>query len=555
MDKKKKPKLKIISLGGLGEIGKNMMVIEYGRDIIVIDAGLMFPDEEMLGIDLVLPDFSYLIKNKDRVRAVILTHGHEDHTGALPYLLKRINLPVYGTKLTLGLVESKIEEHNLTNIKFNVIDPSQILSIGTFKIEFMRVCHSIPDGVGLAIHTPLGILIHTGDFKFDQTPIDGKLTDLEKFASFKDKNVLALLSDSTNAEVKGFSPSERIVGETLKKLFKQARKRVIVASFASHLHRIQQIINVAHQTRRKIAVSGRTMITNVEIGQKLGYLKIPANTLIDITEINKYKREEVAILCTGSQGEPLSALVRIASNEHKHINIERGDTVIVSARPIPGNEKSVSRTIDRLFKCGANVYYEAISSVHVSGHAAQEELKMMINLISPKYLIPIHGEFRHLKHHASLIKDLESQKCNIILASNGDVIEFKDSVARISHRIPAGIIYVDGLGVGDIGDIVLRDRIQLSTDGIFIVIVGIDETTGEIVAGPDLTSRGFVYVKESSELMNEAKDLIEDVLSKTAAKGVTDISALKRDIRGNLSRYLYEHTQRRPMILPIIIEV
>lgn len=555
MDKKKKPKLKIISLGGLGEIGKNMMVIEYGRDIIVIDAGLMFPDEEMLGIDLVLPDFSYLIKNKDRVRAVILTHGHEDHTGALPYLLKRINLPVYGTKLTLGLVESKIEEHNLTNIKFNVIDPSQILSIGTFKIEFMRVCHSIPDGVGLAIHTPLGILIHTGDFKFDQTPIDGKLTDFEKFASFKDKNVLALLSDSTNAEVKGFSPSERIVGETLKKLFKQARKRVIVASFASHLHRIQQIINVAHQTRRKIAVSGRTMITNVEIGQKLGYLKIPANTLIDITEINKYKREEVAILCTGSQGEPLSALVRIASNEHKHINIERGDTVIVSARPIPGNEKSVSRTIDRLFKCGANVYYEAISSVHVSGHAAQEELKMMINLISPKYLIPIHGEFRHLKHHASLIKDLEPQKCNIILASNGDVIEFKDSVARISHRIPAGVIYVDGLGVGDIGDIVLRDRIQLSTDGIFIVIVGIDETTGEIVAGPDLTSRGFVYVKESSELMNEAKDLIEDVLSKTAAKGVTDISALKRDIRGSLSRYLYEHTQRRPMILPIIIEV
>lgn len=555
MDKKRKTKLRVIPLGGLGEIGKNMMVIEYGADIIAIDAGLMFPEEEMLGIDLVLPNFSYLIKNKRRFKAIILTHGHEDHVGALPYLLKQVNVPVYGTKLTIGLVESKLEEHNLDNVKLNVINPLKPIKIGVFTIEFMRVCHSIPDGVGLAIRTPLGILIHTGDFKLDQTPVDGKPTELNKFSSFKEKNVLALFSDSTNAETQGYSHSERVVGETLKKLFKKARRRVIAACFASHIHRIQEIIDVTHQTRRKIAIAGRTMSTNIEISQRLGYLKIPADTLIDISELNKFKREEVAILCTGSQGEPLSALVRIASREHKHIDVQPGDTIIISARPVPGNEKSVGRTIDRLYKLKAEVYYEAISPVHVSGHATQEELKIMINSVNPKYFIPVHGEYRHLKHHTDLALEAGLPKRNIILASNGDVIEFTDSKARIARRIPVGVIYVDGLGVGDIGNVVLRDRQQLSTDGAFIVIVGINENTGEIVAGPDLTSRGFVYVKESTKLMNEAKDLIEKVLSDTRAKEITDISALKNDIRSSLSRFLYEQTGRRPMIMPIVIEV
>ncbi len=552
-----KGKLRLIPLGGLGEVGKNMFVIEYGDDIIVIDSGLMFPEDEMLGIDLVLPDFTYLKKNKDRVKAIVLTHGHEDHIGALPYVLKEMGTKVYGTRLTLGLVKVKLEEYNLLgSTKLIEVHPNNPVNIGCFRLEFFRMSHSIPDGVGIAIHTPVGLVLHSGDFKLDQTPIDGNIIEFDKLSSFREKGVLALLSDSTNAEATGFTPSERVVGDGLRRIFDSAKGRIVVASFASHIHRIQQVIDTAHKYGRKIAVTGRSMANNVEIAEQLGYLKIPKKIIIHPAEMKRHSPKQICVLSTGSQGEPLSALARMANHEHKWVEIEEGDTVIISASAVPGNEKSIFQTIDRLFRCGADVHYESTSGVHVSGHGAQEELKLLINLVKPTYFVPIHGEYRHLKHHASLALELGIPRDHIFIASNGDVIELDgNGSSKMKERVTAGAVLVDGLGVGDIGDVVLRDRQQLASDGILIVVVTINKQTGAIVAGPDLVTRGFVYVKEAGELLDEARDRVVATLERTAADAITDWAVLKSDVRRALSSYIYDKIKRRPMIMPIIVEV
>jgi len=558
MARNNKARLRLIPLGGLGEVGKNMFVIEYGDDMLIIDAGLMFPEDEMLGIDLVLPDFTYVRKNKHKIKGVVLTHGHEDHIGAIPYLLREVNAKVYGTRLTLGLLKVKLDECRLLgSTKLIEIHPNNPINIGSsFRLEFFRVSHSIPDGVGVAIHTPVGLVVHSGDFKLDQTPIDGHVIEFDKLASFREKGVLALLSDSTNAEQEGYTQSERMVGDSLRKIFESAQGRIVVASFASHIHRLQQVIDTAHKFGRKVAVTGRTMANNVEISAELGFLKIPKNLIIHPAEMKKYSPKQICVLSTGSQGEPLSALARMANNEHKWIDVGDGDTVIISASAVPGNEKSIFQTIDRLFRCGANVYYESISGVHVSGHGAQEELKLLINLVQPKYFIPIHGEYRHLKHHAALAQDLGIPRKNIFITSNGDVIEFDgNGSAKIKERVTAGAVLVDGLGVGDIGDVVLRDRQQLASDGILIVVVTIDKQTGQLVAGPDLVTRGFVYVKESGELLDDARDRVVETLKRTAADSITDWAVLKADVRRTLSSFIYDKIKRRPMIMPIIVEV
>ena len=552
---RKPKKLKIIPLGGLGEVGKNMMIMEYGADMLLIDAGLMFPEEEMLGIDLVLPDFTYVCKNKEKLRAIVITHGHEDHTGALPYLLKEVSAPVYGTKLTLGLIKAKLSEHHLRKVKLKEVKPGQELKVGEFRIKFVRVSHSVPDGVGLIIHTPLGVIVHSGDFKFDQTPVDGCVTDLREFVFVGEEKVLALLSDSTNAETEGFTLPEKTVGDKLDEIFKSAKGRIIVASFASHIHRIQQVVDVTHKNNRKMAIVGRSMVENANIAVDLGYLHIPEGLLINPRDIEDMPRHQVVILSTGSQGEPLSALSKMASRDHKWIQIEPGDTVIISASPVPGNETAVYRTINRLFKRGANVFYESISGVHVSGHAAQEELKLMINLVRPRYFIPIHGEYRHLEHHARIAEELGIPRENIFVLENGDVVEFDKKGARAKGRVTAGVVFVDGLGVGDIGDVVLRDRHQLSQDGIFIVVVTVDQHTGEIVAGPDIISRGFVYMKEAGELIDEARERVRVSFEESAKVEVTDWTVLRNHVRDVMSKFLYEKTRRRPMIMPIIMEV
>ena len=554
MTQKKRSSLKIIPLGGLGEVGKNIMAIEYNNDMIVIDAGQMFPDEEMFGIDMVLPDYSYLIKNRDKIRGIIITHGHEDHTGALPYLLKEMKKPVYGTGLTLGLIKPKLEEHRVKGVKLTEIFPGKSLNLGCFNIDFMRVSHSIPDAVGLAIKTPEGTIIHTGDFKFDQTPIDGHLTDFNKFASYKGKT-LVMLSDSTNAESSGFTLPEKSVGESLRDIIAQSKKRVLVASFASHIHRIQQVIDAAVVNKRKIAVYGRSMIKNIEIASNLGYLKIPENKMIDITEVSKMRPEKVLVICTGSQGEPLSALSRIAAKNNKFIDIVPGDTVIISAKPVPGNEKSVTRIINLLFKGGAEVFYKSVSEVHVSGHAAQEELKMMLNLVGPKYFIPIHGEYRHLKYHSKLAKTVGIPEQNIFVAENGSVIEFNHGKAWMKEKVTAGSVFVDGLGVGDIGNIVIRDRQVLAQDGILIVTVTVNAQTGEILAGPDLISRGFVYERKSGDLLEGARVQVIKALERDAKEKISDWSILRNDVRNTLTRFFWEKTKRRPMIMPIIVEL
>lgn len=546
--------LKIIPLGGLGEVGKNMLVVEYADDILVVDAGLMFPEDEMLGVDLVLPDFTYLLENADRVRAVVLTHGHEDHTGALPYLLKQLDVPVYGTKLTLGLVEGKLFEHNLSSARLIEIDPDQSIKLGVFELEFIRVCHSIPDGLAIVIHTPDGIIIHSGDFKLDQTPIDGRVTEFSKIASYRDR-VLALLSDSTNAEIDGYTLSERVVGETLENIILNAKGRIVVAAFASHIHRIQQIVDVARRVKRRIAVCGRSMENNVEIASRLGYLNLPKKMLIHPSQMRDFLPREILVLSTGTQGEPLSALAKMASNEHRWVQIQPGDTVIISASPVPGNEKSISQTINRLFRCGADVYYESVSGVHVSGHASQEELKLLINMVRPKYFIPIHGEHRHLTYHARLARSVGIPEENIFVAENGDVIELKNGHARMEECVNAGLVLVDGLGVGDVGDVVLRDRRQLSQDGILVVVTVIDGQNGAMLADPELISRGFVYVRQSQDLIDEAKERVRMTLERTSADRLTDWSVLKNDIRRTLSEFIYEQIKRRPMIIPIILEV
>jgi ribonuclease J len=557
LSKNEQNKLLIIPLGGMGEIGKNMTVIQYGKEILLIDSGLMFPEEEMLGIDIVIPDITYLIENKEYIKGILITHGHEDHIGALPYVLQQINAPLYGTKLTLGLVEGKLRETKLkkSNISMNVIKPPTTVKIGSFTVDFISVNHSIPDAVGLAIHTPVGIICHTGDFKLDQTPVNGEKADLHKFAELGSKGVLVLMSDSTNAEREGYTMSEKVVGSTIEDIFRTSEDRIIVATFASNIHRIQQIFDAAYKNDRKVAVIGRSMVNVVNTALELGYLTVAKSLLMDLDELNRLPKEKVVIITTGSQGEPMSALTRMAMSEHKKVEIMPGDTVLISASPIPGNEKFVARTIDHLFRQGANVIYEAISGVHVSGHASQEELKLMLNLVRPKFFIPVHGEYRHLIHHAQLAAEVGIPPENILIAENGRVLEFTKDSGKISGRVTAGKVLVDGLGVGDVGNIVLRDRRQLSQDGILIVVVTIDKETTEVIAGPDIISRGFVYVRESEELMEQAREKVKQALRKCIEEDISEWSTIKSQVREHLGKFLFEQTRRRPMILPIIMEV
>lgn len=557
MARNKPARLRIIPLGGLGEVGKNMTVVEYGEDIIVIDAGLMFPEEEMLGIDLVLPDITYLRQNQNRIRAIIITHGHEDHTGALPYILKDVKAPVYGTKLTLGFIRAKLDEFNLTRqTKLKEIDVKRKLKVGCFTIEFIRVCHSIPDGVALAIDTPAGIVVHTGDFKLDQTPVDGRPTEYQKLSALGSRNVLLLMSDSTNAEENGFTEPEKIVGKSLENLFAKAQGRIIVACFASHVHRMQQIIDAAKKSNRKVAIVGRSMVTNTAIANELGYLRIPRGLQFDIRDLKHHRDNEVLILTTGSQGEPMSALSRMASRTHKMVTIEPGDTIVISATPVPGNEAAVSRTINQLYRSGADVQYESIAGVHVSGHASREELKMMISMVRPRFFMPVHGQQRHLHHHAQLANEMGIDNKNIIIAENGDVVEFDERRnLRLRAPVTAGVVLVDGLGVGDIGDVVLRDRHQLSQDGIFIVVLTVDQQLGHLVSAPEIISRGFVYVKESGELIEGARERIIAHFQDTPIQELQNWQVLRGKIRDTLGRYLYDKTKRRPMIIPIIVEV
>ncbi|SDF06077.1 ribonuclease J [Sporolituus thermophilus] len=552
---KQPQKIQIIPLGGLGEIGKNMTVIRYGDDILVIDSGLAFPEDDMLGIDLVIPDITYLLENKDFVRAIVLTHGHEDHIGALPYVLKQLNVPVYGTPLTLGILEGRLRENNVAGEKLIPVKPGDQIDIGIFKVGFIRVSHSIADAVALSIKTPIGTIVHTGDFKLDQTPVDGKVTDFHKFAELGDQGVLVLLADSTNAERPGYTPSERSVGMTFDETFRTTRERIIIATFSSNVHRIQQAIDTACKYKRKVAILGRSMINVVNIALELGYLRVPEGVLIDIDEINNYPPSSIVIITTGSQGEPMSALTRMAMSDHKKVEIMPGDTVIISATPIPGNEKLVARTVDYLFRQGADVVYEATSGIHVSGHASQEELKLMHNLIRPKFFVPVHGEYRHLIKHAKLAQELGIPKENIFVTENGSVLEFTREKGCIAGKITAGKVLVDGLGVGDVGNIVLRDRRQLSQDGILVMVVTMDKQRGSILAGPDIVSRGFVYVRESEQLMDEAKEKVRQTLERCELNGVTEWASIKSNVRDVLGKFLYERTRRRPMILPIIMEV
>ncbi|QGP93289.1 Ribonuclease J1 [Neomoorella glycerini] len=549
-------KVSLIPLGGLGEIGKNMMAIRYGNNILVVDCGLTFPEEEMLGVDAVIPDYSYLLEHRQMVKGIIVTHGHEDHIGALPYVLKDLNVPVYGTRLTLALLQAKLKEQgNLNGVKLQQVKPRDTLRIGPFKVEFIHVSHSIADTVALAIHTPVGTIVHTSDFKIDHTPIDGEVFDFYKFARLGEEGVLVLLSDSTNVERPGFTMSERVVGETFDEVFRQARERIIVASFASNVHRLQQIISTAYKYNRKVAVVGRSMVNVVNIALELGYLDIPEDTLVDLSELAYLPKNRTVIISTGSQGEPMSALTRMARNDHRQIEIVPGDTVIISALPIPGNEKLVARTVDQLFKQGADVYHEAIDGVHVSGHASQEELKLVLNLVKPKFFVPVHGEYRMLIKHARLAEELGIPPENIFVAENGQVLEFTRERGAITGRVPAGRLLVDGLGVGDVGNIVLRDRKQLAQDGLLIVVVTLSKETGAVIAGPDIVSRGFVYVREAEELLEEAKEKVRQTLDKCEERRVTDWATIKGNIRDNLSKFLFEKTRRRPMILPIIMEV
>ena len=548
-------KVQIIPLGGLGEIGKNMTVFRYGDDMILIDAGLMFPEDDMLGIDLVIPDITYLVENKDKIKGIFLTHGHEDHIGALPYVMKQIDCPVYGTALTLGILQGRLKENGVGNETLHVVKPGDKINTGAFKLDFIRVNHSIPDAVAIAITTPIGVIIHTGDFKIDHTPVDGQVMEFNKFAEYGDRGVLCLLADSTHAERPGFTPSEKTVGQTFDEEFRYAKHRIIVATFSSNVHRIQQVIDTAVKYDRKVAVIGRSMVNVVNIAKELGYLKVPEGVLIDIDETHNYTPEKVVIITTGSQGEPMSALTRMAMNDHKKVDIMPGDTVIISATPIPGNEKLVSRTIDHLYKLGADVIYEKSNGVHVSGHASQEEIKMMHNLVRPRFFMPVHGEYRHLVKHANLAKSLGMPADHIVIGENGSVIELTKSSITISGKVPAGKVLVDGLGVGDVGNIVLRDRRQLSQDGIMIVVVTVDKESCHVVSGPDIVSRGFVYVREAEDLMDEARDKVQAALDRCEENNVSEWSAIKSTVRDSLGRFLFERTRRRPMILPIIMEI
>ncbi|MFX0549167.1 ribonuclease J [Hathewaya histolytica] len=554
--RKEKDKIRIIPLGGLNEIGKNLTAFEYKNEIVVIDCGLKFPDNDMLGIDVVIPDVTYLVKNRDRVKGIFLTHGHEDHIGALPYVLKQINVPVFGTKLTLGMVESKLKEHGLlSSTILRRVNPKDVVKLDSISVEFIKTSHSIADSVAIAIHTPIGIIFHTGDFKIDFTPIDGSVADFARFAELGKKGVLAMLADSTNVERPGYTMSERTVGEAFENIFMKAKGRIIVATFASNVHRIQQVFSAAQKYRRKVAVSGRSMDNIISVATELGYLKDTEDTLISIDDIGKYQNDRIIVITTGSQGEPMSALARMAASEHRKLNIEKGDMVIISATPIPGNEKLVSKVVNQLFKKGADVIYEALADVHVSGHACQEELKLIHTLIKPKFFIPVHGEYRHLKQHGELAMKLGMNEENILLGENGDIIEVGNDGIRKNGSVIAGQVFVDGLGVGDVGNIVLRDRKHLSQDGILTVVVTIERETGKVVAGPDIISRGFVYVRESEDLIDEAKEQVRIVLRQCEEKHIKEWATIKSNVKDVLRNFLYERTKRNPMILPIIVEV
>jgi len=550
-----KSRLKIIPLGGLGEIGKNMMVMEYEDDIIIIDAGLMFPSAEMLGIDLVIPDISYLLERREKIKGIIITHGHEDHVGALPYLLPQLDVPLYATKLTVGLVSVKLKERRaLTGTKLEVIVPGEQFALGSFKIEFFPVCHSIPDAVGLIIHTPVGIVIHSGDFKLDYTPVDSKPTDLSRLAQLGGQGVLALLSDSTYAELPGYTPSERVVGETLDQVIANAPGRVIVATFSSLVSRIQQVIDAAARHQRRVAIVGRNMTNTTRIAMELGYLNAPDGILAHLDELHSIPRNKIVFATTGSQGEPTSALVRMANRDHRQLHILRDDTVVISATPIPGNEAVVNRTVDTLFKQGARVFYDKVAPVHVHGHASQEELKLLLNLVKPKFFMPIHGEYRHLSFHARLAESVGVPKENTFVLEDGDVLEFSSETAKITDKVSAGNVYVDGLSVGDIGTVVLRNRRMLSRDGIVVVIIAVNKQTGKLVGRPDIVSRGFVDTRESKEMMEKSRDAVARILDRGGDRPA-DWGFISTKVRDTLNRFYYEQTRRRPMILPFMVKV
>lgn len=547
--------VKLTFLGGLNEIGKNITLFEYGNSAFLIDCGMSFPDEDMLGVDIVLPDFSYVEKNKDRIQGIIITHGHEDHIGALPYLLSQMKLPVYATRLTAALIESKLKERNV-HANIQVVNPGSSISFGDVSVELIPVNHSIPDAVALGIKTPLGYVVHTGDFKIDCTPASGPMIDLARFGQLGKEGVLALLADSTNAERPGFTPSERVVGESFAKLFKNAEgKRIIVATFSSNLNRIQQIMDAAYKDGRKVAVSGRSMINFVNIANELGYLHVPHGLLVDIEVIDRYPKDQMTLITTGSQGEPMSALSRMAFSDHRRVEVGPEDYIIISATPIPGNEKMVGKVIDELMKRGCDVVYERMYDVHVSGHACQEELKIMQGLTHPKYFIPVHGEQKHLQKHAALAKKMGMSPQNVLVTEIGKVVELTPEKMQVTASVPAGQVLVDGLGVGDVGSIVLRDRKHLAEDGIIIVVASIDAKNGCVVSGPDVVSRGFVYVRESEELLDEARETARQVLEECCSRHTLDWNTMKTRVRDELSHMIFRKTKRSPMILPIIMDV
>lgn len=551
-----KKKIKVIPLGGLGEVGKNITVIEYGEEIIVVDCGMTFPDSEMYGIDVVIPDVAYLINNKDRVKGFFITHGHEDHIGAIPYILKQVNAPIYATNLTIGLIQNKLEEHKMLDIvELNVVKPGDTISLEKLKVEFIRTNHSIADSCALAIHTPLGIVVHTGDIKVDFTPVDGKVIDLQRLAKIGKQGVLLLMADSTNACHPGYTMSEKTVGETLDNLFSKGTGRIIVATFASNIHRLQQIINSSIKYGRKIAFSGRSMEKISEVAIKLGYLDMPEGLLIDLKDLKLYNSNQITIVTTGSQGEPMSALTRIASSTHKNIQIEKDDMIIISANPIPGNEKAVSKVINELTQKGANVIYKSIEEIHVSGHACEQELKLLQSILKPKYFMPVHGEYKHLRKHILIAEEVGLEKEKSFILENGDVLSLNRKSACISGKVQAGNILVDGSGIGDVGNIVLRDRKNLSKDGIINIIVAIEKESRSIVSGPDIVTRGFIYVRESEELVNQIKEISYDSIQSSIDKNIFKWSEIKNNIRNDVGSFIYSKTKRKPIIVPIIMEV
>lgn len=556
MINKNKRKVKVIPLGGLGEVGKNITAFEYEDEIVIIDCGLTFPDEDLYGIDLIIPDVTYLVRNKDKVKGVLITHGHEDHIGGLPYVLKQINVPIYGTKLTLGLIESKLQEHGILNdCTLNMVKPGDIIEIGNFKTEFIRTNHSIADSVSIALHTPVGIIVHTGDFKVDFTPIDGETIDLQRYAQLGKRGVLLLMADSTNSLHQGYTMSEKTVGEALENLFIKAEGRVIVATFASNIHRVQQIANASVKNGRKIAFSGRSMEKISEVAMELGYLFIPKEMIIDLSKTKNYSNEKVTIITTGSQGEPMAALTRIASGAHRSIQIEKGDMVIISATPIPGNQKPVSNVINDLTEKGADVIYEAIEEIHVSGHACEQELRLIHALLKPKFFIPVHGEYKHLIKHAKIAEDMGIDKSNIFVLETGDVFELSRNKAQISGKVPSGRVLIDGIGVGDVGNIVLRDRKNLAEDGIITVVIVIDRKNKTIISGPDIVTRGFVYVRDSEQLMREIRDIVSESVEKCLDNNITQWSEIKNTIRRDINTFVYTKMKRKPMVLPVITEI